>query len=50
MHVWWNCLLVKGGYDVLFCAKAEKGSKFHQGFAKHYEGGDKDIPPPSKAE
>ena len=47
MHVWWNCLLVKGGYDVLFCAEAEKGSKFHQGFAKHYEGGDKD---PAKAE
>lgn len=33
MHVWWNALLIKGGYDVLFAAPAVEGeSKFHKGF------------------
>jgi hypothetical protein len=41
MHVWWNGLLIKGGYDVLF-APPDVGSKFHKGFSKHYEGGDGD--------
>ena len=44
LHVWWNGLLIKGGYDVLF-APPGQGSKFHRGFAKHYEGGDEDKQP-----
>ena len=49
LHVWWNGLLIKGGYDVLF-APPGQGSKFHRGFAKHYEGGDEDKPQTVKLE